>query len=619
MSRDHRPSSGALPSRRRVSLPGCERLEGRALLSGITLQPISTFATGGFEAGSAEIVAYHAGSKQVYVTNSGASSVDIVDIRRPSNPRLRRTIDVSDLGSPNSVAVSKNLVAVAIEAHKPQDPGYVRLYTAQGRLLNTLQVGSLPDMLTFTPNGRTLVVANEGEPSGYEPGDVDPEGSISIIAIPNGLGQVRRLTDQDVRTVSFEQYNDQADELREQGIRIFGPGATVAQDLEPEYITVVPHSGIAYVSLQENNAMAVVDLVSAQVIDLLPLGYKNHNDAATGALDASDRDDEINIREWPVVGMYQPDAIATYQVHGETYIVTANEGDARDYDGFAEEARVRDLTLDPMAFPDSDDLQENQNLGRLTVTTTEGANGPSVGSHGSYTSLYAFGARSFSIRRSDGTLVYDSGSQFEEITGSAYPDFFNSNNDANNFDNRSDNKGPEPEGLVLGIVHGRVYAFIGLERIGGVMIYDISDPHQPSFVDYVNNRNFEGDPENGTAGDLGPEGLAFIPANQSPTRRPLLVVGNEVSGTVTIYAMADKATTPPPLPIRPAAARGQQWFPTLSRRPIASSAVPHVVGARTTASSMVNPMMNADLPSSRLSAFLARPLFNRLEIARLPF
>ncbi len=535
-------TTGCSPLRKpRSHLLVCESLEARSLLSGITLQPISTVQTGEFLEGAAEIVAYHSGSRQMYVTNSSAATVDIFDIRRPANPRLISTIDVSDIGSPNSVAVNHQLVAVAIEAHNPQDPGYVRLYTPRGRLLNTLQVGSLPDMLTFTPNGRTLLVANEGEPSGYEDGSVDPEGSVSIIPIPVGLGRVSRLTDNDVRTATFESYNDQADELRDQGIRIFGPGATVAQDLEPEYITVVAHSGLAYVSLQENNALAVLDIRQARFVDLLPLGYKNHQNPDTGALDASDRDDEINIRNWPVYGMYQPDAIASYQVHGQTFIVTSNEGDARDYDGFGEEERVNDLDLDPTAFPNADELQENQNLGRLTVTTTRGDDGP----NGSYTSLYAFGARSFSIRRADGTLVYDSGSQFEEITGEVYPDFFNSTNDANNFDNRSDNKGPEPEGLVLGIVHGRVFAFIGLERIGGVMIYDITNPNSPYFVDYINNRNFEGDPEDGTAGDLGPEGLVFIPASHSPSRKPLLIVANEVSGTVTTYAIVGSTSTQP--------------------------------------------------------------------------
>ena len=91
-------------------------------------------------------------------------------------------------------------------------------------------------------------------------------------------------------------------------------------------------------------------------------------------------------------------------------------------------------------------------------------------------------------------------------------------------------------------LHGD-YAFIGLERIGGVAVYDISNPLAPVFVDYVNNRDLtqpvslevEGeDVSNPAAGDLGPEGLLFIKAEDSPNGKPLLVTGNEISGSTTV-------------------------------------------------------------------------------------
>ncbi|MFM7576255.1 MAG: choice-of-anchor I domain-containing protein, partial [Microcystaceae cyanobacterium] len=132
-------------------------------------------------------------------------------------------------------------------------------------------------------------------------------------------------------------------------------------------------------------------------------------------------------------------------------------------------------------------------------------------------------------------LVYDSGDDFEQITGTFFPDYFNASNSNNNFDNRSDDKGPEPEGLVLGEIEGRSYAFIGLERIGGVMVYDVSNPQTPQFVQYLNNRNFSVATNSPEAGDLGPEGLTFIKAEESPNGKALLVVANEVSGTTTIY------------------------------------------------------------------------------------
>jgi hypothetical protein len=295
-----------------------------------------------------------------------------------------------------------------------------------------------------------------------------------------------------------------------------------------------------------------------KITSIVPLGFKDHSEAGNG-FDASNRDDAINIQTHPVFGMYQPDAIATYEVQGETYVVTANEGDARDYDGFSEEDRVKDLDLDPTAFPDADTLQADENLGRLNITTTLG----DTDGDGDYDQLFAYGARSFSIWDAEGNLVWDSGDQFEQKLAALLPDDFNATNDENDsFDNRSDDKGPEPEGVTIGRVGSRIYAFIGLERVGGIMMYDITDPDNPQFVNYVNNRDFSGDAEAGTAGDLGPEGVLFIDQDQSPTGQNLLVVTNEISGTTTVYS----ASVPEPGTVLGLLALGTIGAGTLSRK-----------------------------------------------------
>ena len=502
-----------------------------SLSSGLSLKLIGQHRTGVFDDGAAEIVAHDPRNQRLFAVNASAASVDVMDINDPANPTLIGTIDATALGnSANSVAVHKGIVAVAIEAGDKQAPGVVAFYDATSlALLNSVEVGALPDMVTFTPNGRYLLVANEGEPD--DAYAVDPEGSVSIVDLRYGVANAQ------VRTAGFDAYNDMADELRAKGVRIFGPGASVAQDLEPEYIAVSQDSRRAWVSLQEANALALIDIRRAKVIDILPLGTKDHSQAAN-ALDASNRDGAINITTWPVKGMYQPDAIASYCFRGRTYIVTGNEGDSRDYDGFSEEARVKDLVLDPVAFPDAASLQEDENLGRLNITTTLGDND----GDGDYDELYSYGARSFSIRDARGRLVYDSGDDFERITAEVLPNDFNSNNDENgSFDSRSDDKGPEPEGVAVGRIGGRHYAFIGLERVGGIMVYDVTNPYRVSFVDYINNRDFSVDaqlPDDSTnplVGDLGPEGLVFIAAKDSPSGKPLLAVGNEVSGTTSVY------------------------------------------------------------------------------------
>jgi hypothetical protein len=476
-------------------------------------------------------VAYDPGTRRVFKVNANAATVDVLDLNDPANPTLMATIDAKALGaSANSVAVHKGIVAVAIEGGDRQAPGLVAFYNAVDlSLLASVKVGALPDMVAFTPNGRYVLVANEGEPN--DDYTIDPEGSISIVDLRHGVANAR------VRTADFRRFNGREDALRARGVRIFGPNASAAQDLEPEYITVSRNSRFAWVSLQEANALAMIDIKRAKVIDILPLGTKDHS-LPGNELDVSNQDDTINIVNWPVKGMFMPDAIDSYTFRGRTYIVTANEGDSRDYDGFSEELRVRDLLLDPTAFPDAAELQKNKNLGRLNTTT---ANGDTDGD-GDVDEIYSYGARSFSIFSTRGELVFDSGSDFEVITAMKLPDDFNSNNDENDsFDSRSDDKGPEPEGVALGHILGRTYAFIGLERIGGIMVYDVTNPHRVSFIEYINYRDFgveaqlPDDSTNPLVGDLAPEGLRFIPAHQSPNHKPLLVVGNEVSGTTTIY------------------------------------------------------------------------------------
>ncbi len=503
----------------------------------LTLTPIGTYASGIFDASAAEIPTYDAVTQRLFISNDAAKTIDVLSISDPTNPSLLFSLDITSYGGGiNSVAFSNGILAAAVEAVVKQDPGSVVFFNADGEFLNSVTVGALPDMLTFTPDNTKVLVGNEGEPN--DDYTIDPEGSVSIIDISNGIENAS------VTTAGFTAFNNRKDELIAAGVRIFGPNATVAQDLEPEYITASEDSTKAWIALQENNAIAILDILSGEITDIYPLGFKDHS-LPGNELDGSDRDGAINIRNWPILGMYQPDAITSYTVNGKTYIVTANEGDARDYDGFSEESRLGNLTLDPDVFPNAEELQANENLGRLTVTTATGdTNGDGI-----FKEIYAFGARSFSIWDGDSLeLIYDSGSDFERLIADRFPDFFNSNHREISFDTRSDDKGPEPEGVVLGEIMGRTYAFVGFERFGGVITYDITDPSRPFFVDYVNNRDFFGNPEAGTAGDLGPEGLIFISADQSPNQKPLVVVTNEVSGTTTLFQVNIPEETPASVP-----------------------------------------------------------------------
>ena len=661
--------------------PGAEAPE--LTPSSLSMSPLGRYETGVYGLSAAEIPVYDHINHRIFMVNARSGAVDVLNALLPDDLTYIDTLSVDDLDSispdstVNSIAFHDDgkdgLLAVAIENAVKTDNGYAALYNARTlESLGLVTVGAQPDNLTFTPDGAYLLTANEGEPSveynynaaGDEPESVkevyrvDPEGSISVVSVVDGkLGTVR--------TAGFEHYNDRKAELIAAGVRIFGPAdnhqpysaantASVARDMEPEYLAVSADSSTAWVSLQENNALARIDIASATVTDIFPLGYKDHG-LTDNALDVSDGDREpetveIGIETWPgLVGMYHPDSITAYEVDGKTYIITANEGDARAWGeefggpfgddntndpyfsgdpahrhtGFIEEWRVKHLVhdngftrragddlpmhlrdlaagalLDPAVFgycgaeagdsstgtfaTSGDCRNDFTGMGRLLVSWVDGykknADGTPLmhnrygevdpsGDRLMYEKLYAFGARSFAIWDGEtGAQVFDSGAHMERFMANQHEQanaivanlndiqcmlgsdrsipcdqYFNSNHSHGaSMDRRSVNKGPEPEGVVVGALGDKSYAFIGIERMGGAMAYDVSNPHEPVFVDYLNTRdNWELKPESNLdlVGDLGAEGLFFVPPAHSPNNEPLLIIGHEVSGSTTVFQL----------------------------------------------------------------------------------
>ncbi len=494
-----------------------------------------SYATGLFDAGAAEIVDYHAGTQRIFSVNAADLNVSAIDASDPNNLTLAFTIDVTAYGaSANSVAVFGDHVAVAIEAAEVDALGQVVIFDVDGNFVSAAPTGYWPDALSVSFDGTMIAVANEGQPS--DDYSIDPVGSATLIDVTDPANPVATQIEFDGLTEA---------DLPE-GTRIFGPNATIAMDLEPEYVAFSGDDNTLFISCQENNCMVVADVATATITNVWSYGFKDHS-LTENALDASNQDGMINIAAWPVKGMYMPDAIHSFEAaDGQTYIITANEGDARDYDTYSEEARIRDLVLDPTVFPDAATLQANENLGRLLTSIEMG----DIDGDGDYDELYSYGARSFSIWSEDGTLIFDSGREFADIVSTLFPDDFNSNNSGNSsFDNRSDDKGVEPEGVDVGMINGRMYAFIGLERQSAVLIYDITDPANPVYQRYLSNRDFSVSNNDiaivaDAAGDLGPEGLKFIPASDSPDGMPYLITGNEISGTVTAYALTSEIAVP---------------------------------------------------------------------------
>ena len=515
----------------------------------------------------AEISAYDAATSRMFVTNGTVNKIDIVDISDPAKPSKVSSIDLAPKGvtSVQSVATKNGIVAIAATMSSSQLPGRIFLTDTDGDILDSapdgIEVGALPDSVHFSPNGQFVVSANEGEPKNYcftdgaLPVTTDPYGTVSIIDV---TAKTPAAT-----TINFESYNERAAAVSFEGGRIFGPKATLAQDLEPEYVAISGDSKTAYVTLQENNTVATIDLESKAIVNLMPLGYKDHSLGGMG-LDADNKDAKVNIASKPVLGMYMPDAIATMKINGTQYLFTANEGDSRSYPcvlGGTDPTKVEDEDKAFSAIAASTvaaDVKATTGIGNLKTTpfAPAGVAGSPVLSTTKVSSAYSFGARSFSVWKANDAegifkadLVYDSGDSIEQYLATARPAYFNADWDTSTgnikaVDSRSNSKGPEPEGIAVGSAYGKKWMIVGLERDSGVMLYDVTNPVAPQFVDYENTSVPSGNLINGkivsTAGDVSPEGITFVDPNESPTGNALVLVSYELSGTVAIFEIPPK-------------------------------------------------------------------------------
>jgi len=474
------------------------------------------------DGGVAEIVVYNNDNKRIYMVNGALGSLDIVDagVLRSgqfTELNLYKRIDVSAMGVANgftygdltsaAVSTKNKQIALAVQHNTYSEPGYIVIVNYEGEYIRHYSAGVQPDMICYTPDEQYILTADEGEPRfGYAGGAIDPPGSVTIVNVKTNEVRIAGFS-------SFDAASARTAFLQSGGI--LGKGANPSLDFEPEYIAVSSDSRTAWVSLQEANALAVLDIVSGTFSSVFGLGFKDHN-LPQNSMDAL-RDRKVELAVQNIFGAYMPDGIAAVRIQGKDYILTANEGDAREWGSGANAyADITTFTVEGA---------------RITVLDNAKKDGLAADKK------YILGARSFSIWDVSGgsaKLVYDSANEFEKRTAEYFPANFNASHTNNDLDSRSGGKGPEPEYAASLQIGSRTYAIIGLERIGGIMVYDISNPQSPEFYDYINTRDFSG---SGLAqmGDLGPEGIAAIPASDSPTKRPLIFVANEVSGTIAVF------------------------------------------------------------------------------------
>ena len=501
----------------------------------VLLNYIGSFDPSGNSTSSTEIVVHDPATQRLFTISSLTDVFDIINFANPLAPAVISTVNMLPYGGITSIAVKNGIIAVASpNATNLQGNGSVVFFDINGTFLKQVSVGVLPDMITFTPDGTKVMTANEGEPN--DAYTTDPEGSISIIDIPTlTIAGIQALTQTNVTTLGFTQFNGMETTLSATGGRKVKSTSTLAQDLEPEYIAISSDSQKAWVSCQENNAVIEVNLSTKTLGSIWGLGKKDMSLPGNG-FDASDNNGEILIANWPVKAYYNPDAMASYKVGSTNYIVTANEGDEKDLGGFSERTTVGAATygLDSTVFPNASVLKASHNLGRFRTTSVNG----NTDGDAEYEEIHALGARSFSIFNADTKqIVYDSGDQFERFIAANHPLIFNADNEANGAKSRSRAKGPEPEGVTLGTINGQTFAFITLERTGGVMVYNVTDPNNVTFSDYKHSRS-----TSAFGGDNGPEGITYIPAANMNNGKSYIVVANEISGTLSMYEVAASPT-----------------------------------------------------------------------------
>ena len=503
----------------------------------LNLSLLTSFSNGVTGTNSAEIVSFDPTVDRLYIANSIGRKLDIVNFSNPSSPQLISSISMVPYGNINSVTTNNGLVALAIENIDPQANGSVVFLNSNGEFIKQVAVGAMPDMITFNKTFTKILTANEGEPNITN--TVDPEGSVSIIDLSPGIAN---LTDANVTNIGFTAFNSQRASLVSQGIRVFSSSLTVAQDLEPEYITISDDNTKAFVGIQEANALLTINLTNNSIISLTALGYSSYGSGSNNALDASDLSGEILITgNLPIKGAYMPDALAFGTIAGQGYIFSANEGDGRELTSIIDANRISSTTfanLDATAFPDPAILKNSSLLGRLSALKYSG----DTDGDGDYDELHVMGGRSFSIwNATTGALVYDSKDLIEQII-SKHPVFsaiFNASNTTGtpSLKNRSDDKGPEVEGIAFQMISGKPYAFVSLERVGGIMIFNVENPTNPIYVGYANNRS-----TTVSGPDLGAEGIITISAEDSPNGNNIVILANEISSTLSIYQLNSCAT-----------------------------------------------------------------------------
>jgi hypothetical protein len=521
-----------------------------ALANGATVKitEISSITSGDGE-GSAEIGTFHAASKRIFATNGVKNSIDIFDISDVANPKKVGSVSLSPYGNDvTSVAAGRDVVVAVVNVSDKFSAtgvptttnGKIVVFDTNGKVLSSPDVlGVLPDSVSFAPDGTTALVAIEGQPvcakddpatAAKEDTDYskasDPVGGVTVVDLSNPAAPVLRFA-------GFDQFS--VAQMKAKGIAVSSVVNNVSKDFEPEFVSAVDNN-YAFVTIQEANAIGKLNIRTA-TFENVTRAFESKLESV--ARDTSDRDAGAGPRNYKrVVGASQPDAIAAFKAGGGQYYVTANEGDAREYTCLNDDLRASALKVDPRRFPDWKAWSANAGLGRAKVNPTNG----DIDGDGDIDNIHLRGTNSMTIYR-NGSPVWDSGELLDQIQTQAFgvaningSHSLSSDKSTMNYvgQDRSDDKGAEPEGVAVGMVGDRRIAVLGLERMTALAIFDVTQPRKPVFQEWIQMLPTKATPAKDVK-HWSPEGIVFVPAENSPSGKALIITSYELSGSLSIH------------------------------------------------------------------------------------
>jgi hypothetical protein len=520
----------------------------------VKVTEVSSISSGAGE-GSAEIAAFHAGSKRIFATNGVKNSIDVFDISDVANPKKIESISLERYGNDiTSVAAGRDVVVAAVLVTEsfsatgvPTTPnGKIVVFDTNGTFLSATDVlGVLPDSVTFAPDGTTALVAIEGQPvcAKDDPATTEKESTdYSKASDPVGGVSVVDLTDPTapvVRFAGFEKFS--VAQMRAKGIAVSAVVNDVSKDFEPEFVTATDNK-TAYVTIQEANAIGKLNIKTA-TFESVSRAFEGN--LSKVARDTSDKDSGAGPRTYKnVVAASQPDAIAGFKFGWGNYYLTANEGDAREYTCLNDDLRAASLKVDPRRFPDWKAMSATTALGRAKVN-------PNIGDRdgdGDIDTIHLRGANSTTMYH-NGAIVWDSADLLDQIQTSAFgvaningSHSLSADKSTMNYvgQDRSDDKGSEPEGVAVGMVGERRIAILGLERMTALVVFDITDPRAPVFQEWLQMLPTKATPAKDVK-HWSPEGIVFVPADKSPSGKALIITSYELSGSLSIHEIEPRS------------------------------------------------------------------------------